>query len=781
MSKYEEYINEIERLFEENKAKEAEKYMFNALTEAETANDKAFALQMLNELIGYYRQTSEKEQLISVMKRSLEVADEMKLRQSEEGKIPYATTVLNVANGYRSLGLLEESQKYYEIVLSIYDECLEKGDMLFAGLYNNMSLLHQEKGDFACAESYLLKALDIEIMHDAGFETAVTYANLANTAVMKAQSEGTSDNNKYNKAKEYALEAVRRFKERNTYDAHFCAAISALGMCHYYDGNYSKAKELFGEGMKIVESTIGRNSQYERLKENYEMCQGKTMTGLELSKLYYEEYGKKMLQEKFPQYASEMAIGLVGEGSDCLSYDDEASRDHDWGPDFCLWLSDDLYEKIGEDLSKAYIELPKEFMGYTRTVSSRGAGRRGVLKISDFYKRFLCTDIYEDIDWRSVEDYNLLSATNGAVFEDEKGEFSLLRDKLKKGYPENILYLKIADDVAKICQSGQYNYQRVIKRGDRITADIMLNDCIKNIMILMHHMNNIYPPHDKWLYRSFKEIAAGEPIDALVEQLHSSLKLSDADSIGFVGNIMEQVGEYFANELYARNIISDVTTYLDYHVDELLKKSGYAAMTDNELVNLIARTEFAAFDKVQNEGGRASCQNNWPVFSVMRKSQYLTWNRTMLIQYLYDFVREFELGHNLITEKYGRMMESTAPAQYEQIKNNFPELSDGKKAVIEQIVAIQMEMLEAFGEEYPLSAGNARSFHTYEDNYVNTSYETYLRGEISTYSDKMLQLYGQFVVMCHSENKNIARMTIENTAKLYGYKDLYQLEKSLEQ
>ena len=41
-----------------------------------------------------------------------------------------------------------------------------------------------------------------------------------------------------------------------------------------------------------------------------------------------------------------------------------------------------------------------------------------------------------------------------------------------------------------------------------------------------------------------------------------------------------------------------------------------------ELVEEIATLEFEAFDKVKNEGGRASCQNDWGTFSIMRKSQY---------------------------------------------------------------------------------------------------------------------------------------------------------------
>jgi nucleoside-diphosphate-sugar epimerase len=777
MNKYDKYINEVERLFEENKAKEVEKLLLDAVKEARETGDTAFELQMQNELIGYYRQTGEKERLLSVINEALEAAERMDLLNTQGGSIPYATTALNVANGYRSVGELKLSEKYYKIVQKIYLETLDENDMLIAGLYNNLSLLCQEMTDYQGAMEYLLKALDIAMNNQAGFEIAVTYANLANTAVAAANLQKNPDI--LAKAKEYACEAIRRFEKRNTIDAHYSAALSALGMCFYYEQQYQKAQELFQKGMDIVERSLGRNTQYMRLKENRDMCADKCMTGLKLSRLYYEQYGKPMLNEQFGEYKERIAAGLVGEGSDCYGYDDAFSMDHDWGPDFCLWLPDDLYEKIGEQLSAAYAALPQEFMGYHRKVTKQGSSRRGVMSISGFYAKFLNTEQYDKIDWHSVSDYSLSAASNGEVFEDAEGVFGSMREKLQKGYPEEILYLKLAEDLAKISQTGQYNYARMLKRGDRITADMMLSECIRQIMLLVHHMENKYPPHDKWLRRSFDSIALGTTPAELVRKLHSSFGMEDETALTFVSEVMEQVGEYFAKELYARDYISDIETYLDYHTDELLRKASYAVLSDEELAERIARTEFTAFDEVKNEGGRASCQNDWPTFSIMRKSQYLTWNRTMLLQYLYDFTREYELGHNLITEKYGRMMESTAPLQYKELKEHFEELSEQKKAVIEQIVALQMEMLESFGRQYPKTAGNARSFHTYEDNYMNTSYETYLRGEISTYSDKMLQLYGKFVVECAKNGRNIPKMTIQNTAKLYGYKDLETFEQDI--
>ena len=50
------------------------------------------------------------------------------------------------------------------------------------------------------------------------------------------------------------------------------------------------------------------------------------MKGLELSRIYFEEYGKQMMTLQLAQYRPYMAVGLVGEGSECLGFDDEISH-----------------------------------------------------------------------------------------------------------------------------------------------------------------------------------------------------------------------------------------------------------------------------------------------------------------------------------------------------------------------------------------------------------------------------------------------------------------------
>ena len=122
------------------------------------------------------------------------------------------------------------------------------------------------------------------------------------------------------------------------------------------------------------------------------------------------------------------------------------------------------------------------------------------------------------------------------------------------------------------------------------------------------------------------------------------------------------------------------------------------------------------------------------------------------------------------------MEASTAPEEYAKIKDSLPAVDDKKKAIVEEIVKIQVGFMEELEDDYPNVVRNARSIHTYEDSAYNTSYETYLRGELLTYSEETLSLYGKYVVEYAKNEKNLAFDIITNTAHLYGYKSLDELE-----
>ncbi len=771
----------IDHLYEQGKSLEAENVLLSTAGAAAEEGDDHLLLQILNELIGHYRETGEWEKAFEITDRAVYIAGRIFPTES----IPYATTLLNAASMYRAAGKLDMSRSMYHEVEKIYAVTLKSDDMLYASLYNNEALLYQEEGEFPKAKALLLKALDIDRANAKEYEEAVSLANIAATMIQTGE---------HDEALKAAESSVALFESLGVKDQHLCAAFSAMGSYYYIKGKFEPAASCFKQGMEIMESILGRNGYYERLNENYNAClaamkaskpaeekpqnavsaqaagvsspaQNTSEKGIDICRKYYDRYVRPMIDEKFPEYASKIACGLSGEGSDAFGYDDALSRDHDWGPSVCLWISKETDEKIGEELRNAYAELPAEMDGIKSAPYVRGKDRRGVQVIPEFFKRLTGAPEYDVIDWRETTSPLLAAAVNGEIWRDDEGIITEFRNKLASGYPESILFKHLAESCARFSREGQYNAPRVSKRGDELTARMFIYDAAREAMKLLYLANGKFYPHDKWLRYGLKDLEGGDTLDALLQAM-----VEDPEKA-------EDVGAFLAMELYRRDYISDIDPYLDNQTEELLQKSLWSADSIDELSMKIAKAEFDAFDKVVNEGGRAYCQDDWRTFSIMRRSQYMTWNKTMLLQYLYDFEREMRLGHNLITEKYGRMMEHTAPERYAEIKDNFPVLSDEKKTIIEQIVAIQVGWMEEFASQYPAMGERARRIRTADDSAYDTSYETYLRGELGTYSDKMLELYARFIVGLSGEGKNLAYETMQNTAVLYGYKTIEDAEK----
>ena len=198
-----------------------------------------------------------------------------------------------------------------------------------------------------------------------------------------------------------------------------------------------------------------------------------------------------------------------------------------------------------------------------------------------------------------------------------------------------------------------------------------------------------------------------------------------------------------------------------------------------KLAEEITKLEWDQFQLTENEGVRANCQGNWPTFRIMRMSQFLAWPLDLQKSYKQDLERANQIGRNLITEKYARMMESTAPEIFERtIKPYIKPILEPRKSAQEQIILAQVEWAADFRERYPHLGLAMRVLKTSEDTAENTSFETYLRGELSTYSDATFAKYQRFVNNLRAENRNLTQMIIANTVHMYGYDSLESAERA---
>lgn len=286
------------------------------------------------------------------------------------------------------------------------------------------------------------------------------------------------------------------------------------------------------------------------------------MNGLKLAEHYFNTYGLPLICDTFPEYKDRIAAGLVGLGSDCLGFDDELSRDHDWGPGFCLWLSKADHDLIGSALMEAYNLLPKTFEGFERKTSEWGNGRVGVFETGAFYSDFIGrADTPETLyDWLRIPENGLSVCTAGKVFYDPLGEFSRIRETLLAFYPDDVRIVKVAARCMAVGQSGQYNFGRSLRRHDYFAAQYAETKFCADVMSLVYLLNHRYAPYYKWLLRGVNELPllgafSFEKISAMVISNNYKQKKM----------LIDEICAAVIRELQAEGLSASTSTFLADH------------------------------------------------------------------------------------------------------------------------------------------------------------------------------------------------------------------------
>ena len=304
------------------------------------------------------------------------------------------------------------------------------------------------------------------------------------------------------------------------------------------------------------------------------------MKGLELSQRYFYEVALPILERDCCDKLMKLAIGLVGEGSDCFGYDDEISQDHDWGPGFAIWLSDLDYQQFGKELSQIYDSLPKTYLGYSARETSRwGEGRIGVLQINTFFRTLLGMDGLPQTpkQWLATPENGLATAVNGKVFHDPQGTFSAIRRTLLRYYPEDVRLKKITARVMVAGQAGQYNYPRSVKRNEPCAALQAEAKFIETALSLVFLLNRTFMPFYKWAHRAVK------PLDILGEYAYNTvLRLVTSHNPQEKEQLIEEFSQKLIEQLREQGLTESTSDFLPDHgpgiqamiSDEELKRLG---------------------------------------------------------------------------------------------------------------------------------------------------------------------------------------------------------------
>lgn len=294
------------------------------------------------------------------------------------------------------------------------------------------------------------------------------------------------------------------------------------------------------------------------------------MQGIEESENFFVEYGRKYFEEKFPHLFMRLAFGLAGHGSECFGFDDDISRDHDFSSGFAVWITDEDDEKYGFLLERAYNNLISEHLSRSSCKSSMlGETETGVCKISSFYRRHIGLPRAPETwqEWMHIPEYAFAEALNGKVFQDISGKFSVIRNEIATGLPEDVRLKKIAARLAVIAQSGQYNFQRCHRHNEPGAAAFALTEFVQNCISLIFLLNDKFAPYYKWMLRAMKTLPRGGELAFPLEFL-----LTDNAPYQDKQAMIEDICSQIVLLLKHRGLSESHAAYLEEHAFDIMKK-----------------------------------------------------------------------------------------------------------------------------------------------------------------------------------------------------------------
>ena len=592
-----------EEALKETQNKESKEKANCTYDKSQEANAQALQLSVLNELMGFYRSRGEHAKNQPIINRALNIANEMQLSVTEAG----TTTLINAATSLRAAGDYDRAEEIYSQALKESSKTLTPHDRKLAALHNNLSMLYSETGNMSEAINELNIALEIlqksSIDPSTDIDIAATHTNIALAILQECSQPNASTNSKsatLNSAFEHAQMSLKIYKDGNNQNQpHYASALAGYAQVQYARKEYSDAVKAYSEALDLIAQCYGKDSEsYAITLENLQQAQDaeekftasgaantiqcdseksqatdepkpesnktiqssktvktednpKIKNGMQLAKSYWQTYGKPLLElEQFKDYKNRIAAGLVGHGSECYGFDDEISRDHDFGPGFCMWLTDEDYAKIGDDLQAAYDSLPQEYAGFgsreetPRAKSCEGSKRVGVFSISEFFENITgfatAPSKNESHLWLSLSEPTLAAATNGQIFADPLGEFSKTRQSFKL-MPDDVRISLISRRLGMMTQAGQYNVPRMLARKDGAAAWLSINEFVRATASIVFLLNNPisagYLPYYKWQFAALRKLSArmASRLSNVCNKLESLMRLSSAACFGGSG------------------------------------------------------------------------------------------------------------------------------------------------------------------------------------------------------------------------------------------------------
>lgn len=243
------------------------------------------------------------------------------------------------------------------------------------------------------------------------------------------------------------------------------------------------------------------------------------MQGIELSRRFYADVVAPWLSQVAPDLPHSAA--LIGYGSELLGFDDETSKDHNWGPRVHIYLGENDFAAYAARLLADFASVvPQTFLGEPAGWRSRphpaagGADAVGAMEhglefhtLEGRLKAHTGLRSLENltaVDWLGFPEQSLLAFTAGAVFRDDGGRLEALRSTLAY-FPRDIWLYKIACQWCRIAEERAF-VGRAGQAGDDLGSRIIAARLCRDAMGLAFLLCRRYAPYAKWFGTGFSRL-----------------------------------------------------------------------------------------------------------------------------------------------------------------------------------------------------------------------------------------------------------------------------------
>lgn len=242
---------------------------------------------------------------------------------------------------------------------------------------------------------------------------------------------------------------------------------------------------------------------------------------IDVSRDFFNEIVKPILERQFPAETAETAFGVFGYGSEVLRLDDEYSSDHHWGlrinalsPEVvCQERCDEIIQFVSAHLPATYRGHPLR-EGYTGVGLSMGS-------LEAFLRRTIGLDRAPETytEWLNLPEEDVQHIVSGEVWHDPSGRFSAIRQKFNQYYPEPVRLRRIAHWCRYFSGMGVYAVKRALLRHNEFYATLAFARAIRLGVQLAFLLDRQYFPYDKWLLAFFERLPRlAAPLHPLVSE-----------------------------------------------------------------------------------------------------------------------------------------------------------------------------------------------------------------------------------------------------------------------